>query len=566
MKKYVNVLKGVRIPWILIGVMFLVSIFEGQFAVKTVRLTADIIDSARNTIELKQLLRYIGFLCGTVAIGVANTWIGGITYGKIDKEVRKKMLRHILHLPNSFFDQHDGKELSSRIINDCSSASAYFEVLITTFGAIYTAVLAFANLFSYNTKLAACSLLIIPATVVVAIFYGKITYIASKKGVDSSAVTTGYLYERVGALRIIKAYNTQEKELEKSKGMFYKMFQADVLSQMSIAFAQVGMQIINCICIVVAFVFGVKFVKEGLLTIGELIAFYSLSGTVGVQLINLFLNYGGLTSVNGCLREISEILLLEEESEEGRKLEANTADADIIFDNVTFRYGDSDVLKDVNFTINKNQVTAIIGTNGAGKSTLFKLLQRMYNPSEGRITFGGEDISEIALKDWREHLSVVSQSAPLIAGTIRENMCYGAKEEVTDERLTEIAKACGVFDFITSLDKGFDSEISVGSTNLSGGQRQAIAIARALIKNSEFLLLDEATKSLDAANEQIVEKALASLMKDRTTVMIAHNPSAIVNADRIVVIEEGRVSDFGTPDELLERNEYYQSFMGVKSC
>lgn len=561
MKKYINILKGVKIPWILVAIMFVVTIFEGQFAVKTVKLTADIIDSARNTIELNQLLRYIGFLLGTVAVGIASTWLGGITYGRIEKEVRKKMLRHILNFPNKFYDEHDGKELTSRILNDCSSASSYFEILFTTVGALYTASLAFINLYKYNEKLSGYSLLIIPVTIVIAIIYGKITYVASKKSVDSNAVTTGYLFERVGAFQIIKAYNTQKIELDKSKGMFHKMFQADVITQMALAYVQVGMQIINCICIVISFVFGAKLVKDGSLTVGELVAFYSLSGTVGVQFINLYLSYGGFTSINGSLNEVSKLFLMEEESTDGMALQNKTGD--IVFDNVSFGYLNRNVLNNINFTINQKEVTAIIGTNGAGKSTLFKLLQRMYEPTDGKITFDGNNLSDISIKEWRDNIAVVSQSAPLIAGTIRDNMCYGASEEVSDEKLIEISKACGIYDYISSLENGFDSEISVGSSNLSGGQRQAIAIARALIKDSEYLLLDEATKSLDASNEKIVEEALASLMKNRTTIMIAHNPSAIVNADRIIVMEDGRVSDCGTPDELLQRNDYYQSFVRV---
>lgn len=561
MKKYLNVLKGVKIPWLLVMLMFGVTICEGQFAVRTVRLTADIIDSARKTIEINQLVRYIGFLVGTVLIGIATTWIGGITYGKIDKGVRKKMLRHVLNLPNSFYDGYDGKELTSRILSDCGSASAYFEIMFTTFGAVYTAVIVFKNLIGYNKRLGAYTLLVIPVTVVIAIIYGKITYYASKKQVDSSAVTTGYLFERVGAFQLIKAYNTQKMELSKSKGMFHKMFQADVITEMALAYVQVAMQIINCACIVISFVFGSKLVKDGVLTIGELIAFYSLSGTVSVQLINVFLSYGGLKSINGSLSEVSKLLLLEEESTEGKSLPQTSGD--IVFENVSFGYGERNVLNNINVTINRDEVTAIIGVNGAGKSTLFKLMQRMYAPTQGKILFAGEDLSEISLKDWRDNLAVVSQSAPLISGTIRENMCYGTDEEISDDKLAEIAKACGIYDFICSLENGFDSEISVGSTNLSGGQKQAIAIARALIKNSEILLLDEATKSLDASSEQIVKKALSSLMKDRTTIMIAHSPSATADADRIIVMEDGEVSDCGTPDELITRNAYYQSFVRV---
>lgn len=561
-RKYLNLFKGVRIPWLLLFILFVTSIVAGRVEVRSVQLTADIIDARHNAIQLDRLLKYLGYLTGVVACSVITTWVGEICYGRINRDVRKKVFGHLLRLPKRFFDVENADEMVSRIIVDAGSSAYYFEILITTFGAVYTAVLVFKNLISYNRVMGLYSLLIIPVSALVACLYGWFTYMSSRKNVNSSAVTTGYLFERTAAFRMIKAFNTQKQELKAGNRMFGKMFEADIYTEMTLGFVQVGIQVIGAISLVVSFVFGAQMVNKGVLTIGELIAFYSLSGSVSVQLINLLLNYGSFRSINGSVKNVAEILAMEEENMDGIKVPDESAD--LFVKDVSFAYGDNTVLNHVSFSIEHGKTTAIIGTNGAGKSTLFKLLQRIYSPSEGTISFGNTNIDEFSLESWRDQFSVVSQGNEIFSGTIRDNMCYGIKQEISDDRLMEVAESCGMADYIRSLEKGFDSPISVGATNISGGQRQLITIARAILKDSPYLLLDEATKSLDAKSEGIVIKALNALMKGKTTVLIAHNPSAIVNADRVIVMRDGAVEDVGTPDELKERNTYFRVFIGEK--
>lgn len=562
MKKYLKVFKGVKIPWLLIAIILTASVVEGNITIGQTTLTADIIDSASSTISLKMLTRYMFYMALLVGVGMIRSWLGEIAYGKVNERVRNKAFAHFLKLPLKFYDTTDSNEMVSRITNDCASGSSYFEVVINTFSAIYTAVLVFWELITSNEQLGLYSLLIIPVSLAVAGAYGYLTFRASARGVNYAAGTTGYLFERVSAFKMIKAFNTQAVEKLQGNRMFKRMFRADLLAEMSITFALFGMQIVSITGIIIAFVFGGRMVQEGTLTLGGLIKFYSLSGVVGIQLINLFLSYGGFTSINGAMKKVAELLELEEEKTDGSDVDPE--DQDIHFENVSFAYGDVNVLNDVNMTIEKNKITAIIGTNGAGKSTVFKLLERTYEPTEGKITFGDEDIAGYDLHQYRDLFAIVSQNAPLVSGTIRENMCYGCSEEVTEEKLIETAKAAGIYEYILSQENGFDSPIAIGGTNVSGGQRQQIAIARAILKNSRYLLLDEATKSLDAASEKVVKEALNRLMKGRTTIMIAHNPSAIVHADKIIVMKDGRVDDVGTQKELAERNAYYQVFAGGK--
>lgn len=559
-KSYLNLFQGIKLPWMLLLILFLTSIVAGKVEVRSVQITADIIDSYQNTIRADRLLRYLAYLAAIVACGVSTTWIGEICYGRINRDVRKKVFAHMLRLPKKFYDRESADELVSRIIVDAGSSAYYFEILISTFGAVYTAILVFKNLIRYNRVMGLYSLLIIPVSMGVAVLYGWFTYISARKGVNSNAVTMGYLFERTSAFRMIKAFNMQKAELSSGDKMFGKMFEADMFTEMTLAFVQVAMQIIGAISIVISFVFGSQMVKKGVLTIGELVAFYTLSGSVGVQLINLFLNYGSFRSITGSVKNVVEILALEGESTEG--IEVPDTDADITVKNISFAYEDIRVLKNVTFTIPHNKTTAIIGTNGAGKSTMFKLLERIYEPTEGEICFGDTNIKEYSLPSWRDRFSIVAQGNEIISSTIRENMCYGIDEVVTDEQLMDVAEKCGIADFVNSLEAGLDAQISFDAGNISGGQRQMITIARAILKNSPYLLLDEATKSLDAESESLVVNALKELMQGRTTVMIAHNPSAVIHADQIIVMRDGVVEDIGTPEELIKRNSYYRIFMG----
>lgn len=184
----------------------------------------------------------------------------------------------------------------------------------------------------------------------------------------------------------------------------------------------------------------------------------------------------------------------------------------------------------------------------------------MYEPSEGEITFGDRKISEFRLSAWRKSFAIVAQEHPLLSGTIRDNIVYGVERKVTEEELIHVAKMANIYDFVMSTPGGFDAEVGPGGSNFSGGQQQCIAIARAMMRNPDYLLLDEATSNLDARSEQQVTAALENLMKGRTTIMIAHNYSATAFADQVIVLCDGHVEACGTPEELLETNEYYQTF------
>ena len=239
---------------------------------------------------------------------------------------------------------------------------------------------------------------------------------------------------------------------------------------------------------------------------------------------------------------------------------------DIIFDRVEFGYADEKVLRSFSACIPRGKVTAIVGKNGSGKSTMFKLLTRLYEPEDGTIRFGENDIAAYTLHSWRKKICLVAQGSPIMAGTIRDNICYGRDDEVSEEELLRVAKLARVYDFVKDLPDGFDAEVTAGGGNLSGGQKQCIAIARAMLTGADYLLLDESTSNLDVKREKDVMDALLELMKDRTTVIIGHTLSAIRNADYVIVLNNGEIEAEGTPAEILKQTDnYLEKMMNRKS-
>ncbi|SCM85443.1 Protein of unknown function [Bacillus mycoides] len=225
-----------------------------------------------------------------------------------------------------------------------------------------------------------------------------------------------------------------------------------------------------------------------------------------------------------------------------------------------FNNEEEKILKNIDFTIESGKVTAIVGPSGSGKTTLFSLLERFYEPTSGFIKLGKEPITAYSLQSWRRQIGYVSQDSPLIDGTIRDNICYGVEGEVTDEEIEKVAAMAYVDAFIHDLPSGYATEVGERGVKLSGGQRQRIAIARALLRNPQILMLDEATSSLDSKSESVVQKALNNLMKGRTTLVIAHRLSTVVDADKIIFIEKGNLTGSGSHDELLQTHDMYREF------
>lgn len=558
MGSYFRILKGVKLPWVLIVISMGICILEGTLEIEVATLTGSIIDGTQNAINGSELLRYIGNTAVAAFMVVASYYFTQKMEQVITLRVRVKLWRKIMHLPASYYDADNGNELVSRITSDASAPAMLFSTVVISLTSVVTVVQSFVRLYATNKLLADYSLLAVPVILAVFVLYSVLQF---KLGVYSTRVTAsslGYLAERVRNFRLMKSAVAEKMEAKIGSRTFKKMYIADLLSGLGVAAFQVISMLTSILYVVIVFVIGRTLLSENL-TVGDLTSFYMITSVVGVHLGLFFINAGSLFTTFGSMKKTAQVMDTPDERTEGK--DVPQVCSDIVLEHVTFAYNEErDVVKDLSLTIPMGKVTAVIGGNGAGKSTLFKLLTRLYEPKEGAIFFGGEDISQYELTQWRDCFAYVAQKDPLIGGTVRENLTYGLDREVTEEELIEAVKKANCYDCIMEKPNGFDEDVGLGGSSFSGGQGQCISIARAMLRGAEILLLDEATSNLDVLSEAMVTEAMDTLMKDKTTIMIAHNYAATQNADNIIVMKDGRLDAQGTPEELLKTNAYYQAF------
>ena len=557
-KRYQNIFREVRIPWVMLAVLLILNIVESHVFLEQTTLTADIIDTSQKAINANQLVRFIVVLLVNSALSISINYINGWTDQKFSYGVRNKLWNKLMHLPTRYYDQESGDTLVSRVTTDSDHSATYFNIAIKFVSTVYASAVAVRQMYRYSPQLTFYMLIAMPILLTISALVGKLSFTANKKAQVAFADALGYLVERTRNLRLIKAARMEHAEQQAGKKWFDRQFQVSLLSTTVNSLTAALIPIFSGVGIVVSFVMGGRLVQEGVITVGKLVGFYTLSGLLSAHMLTFLQIYASLKEANGRLDKVAELLETPDEKQEG--IEFDVADADLVAENVSFSYSDTPTLNGVNFRIPKGQITAIVGPNGAGKSTMFKLLERMYDPDIGTLRFGNDDIRKYDLASWRGSFAIVSQDKPLLSGTVRENILYGVRRKVEEEELIHVAKLANIYDFVMATPGGFDAPVGMGGSNFSGGQRQCIAIARAMMRNPDYLLLDEATSNLDAKSEQLVSQALANLMKGRTTVMIAHNYSATRDATHIVVMKDGKVEAEGSPEEMLASNEYYRAF------
>lgn len=556
-RNYVGIFKGVKIPWIFYILIFAADIAMTFAAIRLNYFTGEAVD-AQGNVPVAQLTSFaLGYLVMGICSG-ASIIFSGVASERVNLGLRKKLWQKIIHTRQSCYDVDGGETLVSRVTTDCDFASTLFTVIVAFLSMIISFVMYIVQMYSLSFTLSNYMLLLIPLSVLIGWGYSKLQYLIAQKRQAMLSNATTYLIEHTRDLPLIKTANAQEAETAQGKQYFQEQYVMQIKTGLMNAFMVALQTAYNIISILIPFIVGAKLVSAGLMSVGDVIVFYGISGTVGISATNVINYVGQIRQANGALaRVINTMKLPDEMTDDGADMDE--PDADISFENVTFRYAEKAVLQEVTCRIPKHKVTAVIGTNGSGKSTMFKLLDRLYEPETGSLRFGSTQAQHYSLHAWRKAFGIVAQEGQLMEGTIRENICYGCSRQISEEELIRITKLIPVYDFVSQLPDGFDTMVTPGGQNFSGGQRQLIVIARAMMNSPDYLLLDEATSSLDTKNEHAVLEALDMLMKDRTTVIIAHSLSAIRKADHVIVLRNGRVEASGSPRQVLKASDNYLS-------
>jgi ATP-binding cassette subfamily B protein len=466
-------------------------------------------------------------------------------------DIRSSVYEKIIWLPQTFFDSRRVGELLSRITADVGTLQDVFSVtLAELLRQLLILLIGVPLLLFLMPKLTGFMLLTFPLLVIAALFFGKFIRKLSKKTQDQLASTNVIVEETLQSIVVVKSFTNEMFEV-----LRYKKSLRDVVNTAIRTARYRGLFISFVILALFGGIVGVSWygahlveIKEA--TVGDLLSFVFYTIFIGGSIAGLGDIYSQVQKSIGASERIVEIL--DEKDEQSSSLETVKLHGEIHFNHVKFSYptrSDVTVLHDLNFSIRPGEKIALVGPSGSGKSTIINLLMRFYPVNYGTIIADGSDISSYPLSAYRKNIGIVPQEVMLFGGTIKENISYG-KPGASDEDVRHAAQKANALEFIEKFPEQFNTLVGDRGVKLSGGQRQRIAIARAILKDPSVLILDEATSSLDAGSEKLVQDALETLMENRTTIIIAHRLSTIRKVDRILVIKEGEIAESGSHNEL----------------
>lgn len=479
---------------------------------------------------------------------------------KIIVKLRQELYEHILRQSDIFFSKHRSTDLTAHIISDVERVQHAVTVLLyDTLRESFTLIVLLGYAFSVSWQLSVFSLVIVPIVFAITVRFGKRLRRTSHKTQEGVQEVLGIAQEVISSNRVVKAFGMENFESKRFFTALEKLRNTNMKTATALYLSSPILELVGFLLLGVLILFAQSLIVRGSLSIG---AFTALL----VALAKLYDPMRKLSQTHNTYQQIFAastrvFAILDEHTELADKPNAKTLTSfqeNIILSDVSFYYPASDqaALKNINLTINKGQMVALVGKTGSGKSTLSNLLMRFSDVTAGKILLDGVDIRDIKLSSLRSQIALVSQQVVLFNDTIHNNIAYG-RSDVSREEVEIAAKAAFAHDFIIERG-GYDVVVGENGSELSGGQRQRIAIARALLKNAPILILDEATSALDTESEQQVQKALNNLMQDRTTIVIAHRLSTIRQASSIVVLDKGQIIETGTHDELLAMGGLYQ--------
>ena len=486
------------------------------------------------------------------------------TASKILYEIRAKLYIHTQKLSFRYFSNTRAGEIISRIINDVEQTKTFVVTgLMNLWLDTATIVIAIVAMFSLNVPLTFISIVLLPLYALsVNYFFGNLRIFTRDRS-QALAEVQSYLHERVQGMSVIKSFAIEKYEQDHFNKVNQNFLDKALKHTSWNAKAFAVVNTITDIAPLIVIGYSAYLVIEGNLSIGTMVAFFAYIDKLYNPLRRLVNSSTTLTQSFASMDRVFEFMDEKYDIVDAPDaIVCRNVKGDISFNNVSFAYETESelILKNISLDVKKGETIALVGMSGGGKSTIVSLIPRFYDVTEGQITLDGIDIRQFKLQSLRDKIGVVFQDNILFSESVKENILLG-KPDASDEEVIAAARAASAHDFIVNLAEGYDTKVGERGVKLSGGQKQRIAIARVFLKNPPMLILDEATSALDLESEHSIQESLDQLAKDRTTFIVAHRLSTITHADRIILIEHGRIVEQGTHDELMaKRGNYYELF------
>ena len=571
-RNYFRMIFGAGLPWALMAACFLLSLANAQLALVFANQMASALT------EYTNLMNAIGplftvFLIGmaTVLLKVVGAHLQGIVTAKVDRNVQRYAVSKVFYLKTADVEKGDPRELITRLTEDtCKNSPFLVDLMINEIPRLYYLVVATVQVAQVGRPVLTLTLL---ATVPIIIFgsflAGRITFKVRNKIQAKIADLTARLAEKIDNAETIKAYGTEESEIEAGDKVIMELDKAKkqgaLIDQVN-AFIKNMMWFLPLLLIIIP---PAVLLFNKAITQAEFYAYILIATTFRTytaQHLDLWIY---LKDAQGATLRLSSVLSLDNEATAAGSAKAEPGD--IKFEDVSFSYGEGKALDHVSFTLEKGKKTALVGLSGSGKSTVLNLMEKFYTPQEGTIRLGGKDIQELDYTGYRSLFTYLPQNAPGFSGTVRDMLNYNSETPHSDEELVEVLKKVDLYNDLAALGSadganadtfgGLDYEIGPGGEKLSGGQRQKLGTARLILSDTEFVLLDEATSALDVEATTKVQEAIDEACRNRTQITVAHDLRTVLNADHILVFNQGHLEAEGRHAELLETCPLYKALV-----
>lgn len=515
-----------------------------------------------NNVDFPMVMKFIGILFAVYVLNALFTWGMTVFTNSLSNRTIEKMRRDafekISRLPLKFFDGHSHGDIISRLTNDIDSVSeGLLQGITQLFSGLVTVIGSLVMMFWLNWKITLCVIVI----TIICIFVSK--FIATNSGkmfrlqAQTVGEVNGYVSETVGNLKVVKAFGYEDRSNEVFGEINSRLYDCGQKAQFYSSLVNPSTRYINNLAYISVGVLGGLAALAGHLSVGIISSFLIYATQFARPINDMTSILTQLQSAQAAAARIFALGDIEPETPDENRPELDVKGGEVVFKDVDFSYDKNrELIKDLNITAKPGQRVAIVGPTGAGKTTIVNLLMNFYGVDNGAIVVDGQDIDSVTRDSLRKNFGMVLQDTWLFSGTVKENIAYG-KEGATDEEIIAAAKAASADSFIKRLPNGYDTMITEDGGNLSGGQKQLLTIARAMLSDPKVLILDEATSNVDTMTEQRIQRAFLKMMEGRTSFIIAHRLSTIREADLILVMDKGRIVEQGTHKELLAKNGFY---------